>query len=71
MPANVARTATYSLTNSLLPYLLEIAQKGVKQTLRDNIGLSRGVCTYDGKCTNDVIAKRFGIESFDLQELLA
>ncbi len=71
MPANVARTATYSLTNSLLPYLLEISQKGVKQTLRDNIGLARGVCTYDGKCTNDVIAKRFGINSFKLQELLA
>ena len=70
MPANVARTATYGLTNALLPYLMEIVQKGISQTLRDNIGLARGVCTFDGECTNDVIARRFGIKSVDIQTLL-
>lgn len=70
MPANVARTATYSLTNALLPYLLEIVQNGIVQTLRNNVGLSRGVCTYGGMCTNEVIARRFGIESVDVLSLL-
>lgn len=70
MPANAARTATYGLTNVLLPYLLEITQKGIIQTLKDNIGLSRGVCTYNGKCTNEVIAKRFEIEWRDITSIL-
>jgi alanine dehydrogenase len=70
MPANVARTATYGLTNALLPYLMEIAREGIHQTLRDNVGLSRGVCTFDGVCTNDVIAPKFGIKSVDIRTLL-
>jgi alanine dehydrogenase len=70
MPANVARTATYGLTNALLPYLTEVVQKGINQTLRDNIGLARGVCTFDGACTNDVIARRFGIKPIDIQTML-
>jgi len=59
IPANAARTATHGLTNALLPYLVEITQYGIEQTLHDNPGLARGVCTYQGECTNEAIARRF------------
>lgn len=59
IPANAARTATYGLTNALLPFLLEIAQNGTEHTIHDNPGLARGVCTYEGECTNEAIARRF------------
>jgi len=59
IPANVARTATHGLTNALLPYLLALAHDGVDQAIASNSGLAKGVCTYDGECTNEAIAKRF------------
>ncbi len=70
IPANVARAATYGLTNALLPYLGEIAQKGVDRTLRENTGLTRGVCTYRGACTNEAIARRFEMESHNIGALV-
>ena len=71
IPASVARTATYGLTNALLPYLLEITQKGLHRALQENAGLARGVCTYHGACVNWPIAKRFELESFDVQSIVA
>ena len=68
--ANVSRTATYGLTNALLPYLLEITQKGLARALRENPGLARGVCTYAGACTNDAIARRFEMDSYDIKNLM-
>ncbi|MBI4547567.1 MAG: alanine dehydrogenase [Ignavibacteriae bacterium] len=69
--ANVARTATYGLTNALLPYLSEIAAKGIDGALNENQGLARGVCTYKGACTKDVIARRFELPSIDVYSLVA
>ncbi|HUN65011.1 MAG TPA: alanine dehydrogenase [Bacteroidota bacterium] len=70
MPANVARTATFGLTNALLPYLQHILLKGLDGALREDQGLSRGVCTYHGLCTRGEIARRFEIDTFDVATLL-
>jgi alanine dehydrogenase len=70
IPASVARTATYGLTNALLPYLLEIVQGGIDQAMMTNTGLARGVCTYRGCCTNDAIARRFTLETRGLPEVM-
>ncbi len=70
IPANVARTATYGMTNALLPYLLEISSKGVDQALRENTGLAHGVCTFNGVCTNTGIAKRFEMDAYEIEQLL-
>ncbi len=70
MPANVARTATYGLTNALLPYLQMITLKGLDGALREHHGLVRGVCTYKGVCTRGEIARRFEIEAYDVSGLL-
>jgi alanine dehydrogenase len=56
----VARTATYALTNTILPYVIEIAQKGIVQALKDDQWLAKGVCAYDGSFTQEIAAKIFG-----------
>jgi alanine dehydrogenase len=69
--ANVARTATYGITNALLPSLLEIARRGVPRALKENDGLAAGVCTYGGECTKDAIARRFEMSSKPLETLIS
>lgn len=69
MAANVARTATYGLTNALLPYIVEILEKGIDRALNENSGLARGVCTFKGQFTNPAIARRFEMNATQLQSL--
>jgi alanine dehydrogenase len=70
MAANVARTATHGLTNALLPYVAEIAGKGIDRALHENAGLVRGVCTFKGRFTNPTIARRFEMEAAETQSLI-
>jgi len=70
IPATVARTATYGLTNTLLPYMLEIAEKGIREALQTNQDIARGVCTYRGYCTMENIAHRFDVPHHHLNDLL-
>jgi alanine dehydrogenase len=71
IPATVARTATMGLTNALLPYLHEITDLGIEQALRNDPGFSKGICTYNGYCTNKAIAKIFNLKARDINLLLA
>lgn len=56
----VARTATYALTNTILPYVIEIANKGIIPALKGDHGLAKGVCAFDGRFTQETTAKIFG-----------
>ncbi|MEX2088908.1 MAG: alanine dehydrogenase [Bacteroidota bacterium] len=71
MTASVARTATAALTNALLPYLMEITDGGLLNALRRDPGLVRGVCTYDGNCTNEAVAKVFDLKPAQLSYLVS
>ena len=51
IPAAFGRTAMASCTAPILPFLKEIAVKGVVQTLKDNKYLRTGLSTYNGKLT--------------------
>ncbi|HEX2962342.1 MAG TPA: alanine dehydrogenase [Ignavibacteriales bacterium] len=62
LPALVSRTASYGLTNASLDYLLNIADNGLSNALLGDLGLSRGVCTYNGFCSNENIAEVFNVE---------
>ncbi|MCB9250200.1 MAG: alanine dehydrogenase, partial [Ignavibacteriales bacterium] len=62
IPALVARTASYGLTNASLEYILNIADNGLSNALLGDVGLSKGVCTYNGTCTNEVISETFDLE---------
>ncbi len=62
MTALVARTASMGLTNASLPFLQNIADKGLNKALMDDAGLSKGVCTFNGFCSNEIIASSFDVE---------
>src|SRR5437588_4447611 len=43
MPGAVGRTSTYALTNVTLPYVLQLARKGMERAISDNPALRQGV----------------------------
>jgi alanine dehydrogenase len=62
MPGAVGRTSTYALTNVTLPYVLELARKGLDRALAENAALRHGVNIHRGKVTNPAVAATFGLE---------
>ncbi|MCI0459827.1 MAG: alanine dehydrogenase, partial [Gemmataceae bacterium] len=62
MPGAVGRTSTYALTNVTLPYVLQLAKKGLDRAVRENPGLGQGVNIRQGKVTNPAVAATFGLE---------
>jgi alanine dehydrogenase len=62
IPALVSRTASYGITNASLEYIINISDNGLSNALLGDIGLSKGVCTYNGACSNEVIADNFDLE---------
>jgi alanine dehydrogenase len=62
MPGAVGRTSTYALTNVTLPYVLQLARKGLDRAVRENAALEQGVNIRRGKVTNRAVAETFGLE---------
>ena len=51
MPGAVPHTSTLALTNSTFPYLLRIANLGVREAVRQDAGLAEGLNTWLGRLT--------------------
>jgi alanine dehydrogenase len=49
MPGTVARTATHAFENAAMPYILEIAEKGIKVAMKDNPAIESAINTLAGK----------------------
>lgn len=62
MPGGVPRTSTLALTNATLPYVLQLANKGWKQALRENPALLKGLNVVGGQVTCAGIAAAFAID---------
>jgi alanine dehydrogenase len=60
MPGGVARTSTLALTNATLPFVLQLANKGYRQALKDNPHLANGLNVHRGKITYDAVARDLG-----------
>ena len=71
VPASVPRTSTYALTNATLPYVVELASKGVHGAVESDAALAHGVNTVDGHVTNPAVAEALGVERVDPQAALA
>ena len=69
MPAAVPHTSTFGLTNATFPYLLEIANKGVKNACAGHPAIATGVNTYNGKLTYQGVAESQDREFTPLAEL--
>ena len=51
MPGAVPHTSTLALTNSTFPYLMRMANHGVREALRQDAGLAEGLNTWLGALT--------------------
>lgn len=70
MPGAVSRTSTLALTNSTLPFALQIANKGVEKAIADNDGLKRGVNVANGDMTYEAVAKDLNYEYVPVETAL-
>ncbi len=70
MPSIVPRTSTYALTNATFAYALEIADKGLRRALLENVPLRRGVNVYDGHVVHPGVAAAVKAPAVALEDLL-
>jgi alanine dehydrogenase len=70
MAGVVPITSTLALTNVTLPYILEVAEKGVVSAARSNPALARGVNVMEGKVTLREVAEATGNPYFPLEYVL-
>ena len=57
IPGDVPMTSTYALTNVTIKYALEMAQKGVKEALKQSEALRKGLNTHQGMVTHKAVAE--------------
>jgi alanine dehydrogenase len=65
MPGAVGRTSTYALCNVTLPYVIQIAQKGIEAAAKSSRPIARAVNLHAGKVTNRPVAETFGLPLVD------
>lgn len=71
-PAIVARTASISLSNILIPVLLAVGENGgVDNYIKSSQGFRKGVYIYHGILTNHEVGRLFNIPAKDIDLLLA
>ncbi|MCH7744250.1 MAG: alanine dehydrogenase [Proteobacteria bacterium] len=71
MPGAVARTSAAALNNATLPFVLELADKGVRDALNSNVHLLHGLNVYRGQVTNEFVGKAHNMDYIDPVGLLA
>ena len=56
MPGSVPRTSTFALTNSTMPYVLKLADKGWQQACKSDAALAKGLSTHEGALLSEQVA---------------
>jgi alanine dehydrogenase len=62
MPGAVPRTSTIALTNVTIPYVLQVASKGVERAIKESHALALGLNTVSGSVTYEAVANDLGYE---------
>ncbi|GMK46595.1 alanine dehydrogenase [Paenibacillus glycanilyticus] len=71
MPGAVPYTATAALTNATLPYMLALADRGVRDTLAGSEPIRRGVNAMDGFVTHEAVAAAHQMNYTNVRDLLS
>lgn len=71
MPGAVAKTSTLALTNATLPFVVELADKGWKQAIKDNPHLMNGLNVCHGNITYYAVARDLGYTYVDPNTILS
>ena len=62
VPAAVPVTSTRALSNALLPYVREVAGRGLADAINADAGLGRGVAVAEGRVVDPILARATGSE---------
>jgi alanine dehydrogenase len=70
MPGAVPRTSTFALNNATLPFILELANKGAKRAMLENVHLLRGLNVHAGHVTYQPVAEGFNLPYVPAEQAL-
>jgi alanine dehydrogenase len=70
MPGAVPHTSTYALTNVTLPYVVEIAHRGLPAAVAADAALALGVNTVAGQVVYEPVAQAHGLPHVELGTVL-
>jgi alanine dehydrogenase len=70
MPGAVPITSTQALTNVTLPYVLRLANEGVRDALLDDVVLGRGANVVGGQVTSEEVAEALDVPWVPLADAL-
>ena len=70
MPGAVPRTSTFALTNTTLPYVEEISERGLVEAIRRDPALALGANVWRGDVVCEGVAESLGVPGRRLQELI-
>lgn len=71
LPSMVANSSSTSLSNSTIPYVLQVADKGWLRAARENKALRHGLDFVKGRLTFKPTAEAFNLVHHDIDEVLA
>jgi alanine dehydrogenase len=70
MPAAVPHSASVAISNAVLPYALNLANRGLMQAMRADDGFARGVQMHGGEIAHAAVAAQLGLTHLDLDAVL-
>lgn len=70
MTSNIARTASRALASAALPYLIELAERGPENALRDDRGLAAGCYMFKGELVHRRVGDSLDIPVTPIERLL-
>jgi alanine dehydrogenase len=69
MPSAVSRSATFALTNVTFPYILKLADMGLKEALTTDETLRKGLNVFKGMLISTPVAKSLGLQYTALETI--
>jgi alanine dehydrogenase len=70
MPGAVPITSTYALTNATMPYVVDLANRGLRGAIEANPGLGLGVNVAGGQITYAPVAEAVGMPHVPVSDVL-
>ena len=71
MPGIVANTSSISLSNATYPYILRIANSDIREIIRTDSAIAKGVNTFGGHVTYKAVSASLGLAYVPLEQALA
>ena len=70
MPGAVARTSAFALNNVTLPFVLALADKGLRRALNEDPHLCNGLNVHAGLVTHRAVAEALGLKYTPAEQAL-